>query len=257
MVGWMVGWRDAYSNARPSVCVCVHVHIKKIHTHIYIHRRTDALTDGPSHVDLRAAAARDGARLADRLFFVFVCVCVSVGACRITHLHAHPSHKHTHSHMHPHIKTYTPKIRTWLSTQRASWRERSASSRRWAEAPRRTMEQASPDLHPEKRMSLSSPIITLGCVCVGWRFGMLGGGRDAAADRSTCIIVTYYRRDGPLREAPPPNHRSIEGSKQATPGKRTSSMRSHSPSATSSGWSNVEAISPPGYSVIVLQILGL
>ena len=41
--------------------------------------------------------------------------------------------------------------------------------------------------------------------------------------------------------------KSIKEGKHAVRGHgRTSSMRSHSPSLTSSGWSNVEAISPPG-----------
>mmetsp|Transcript_19685 Transcript_19685/g.66171 ORF Transcript_19685/g.66171 Transcript_19685/m.66171 type:complete len:235 (+) Transcript_19685:372-1076(+) len=46
------------------------------------------------------------------------------------------------------------------STQSASWRDRSASSRMCVLAPRSTMLQASALGTPEKRMSLSSPIIT-------------------------------------------------------------------------------------------------
>eukprot|EP00977_Amphora_coffeiformis_P027992 scaffold34678_cov248-Amphora_coffeaeformis.AAC.6 len=40
----------------------------------------------------------------------------------------------------------------------ASCKDRSASSNTCVEAPRKTIEQASPDLQPEKRNTLSSPI---------------------------------------------------------------------------------------------------
>mmetsp|Transcript_115709 Transcript_115709/g.248616 ORF Transcript_115709/g.248616 Transcript_115709/m.248616 type:complete len:225 (+) Transcript_115709:172-846(+) len=46
-----------------------------------------------------------------------------------------------------------------VSTQRASCSERSASSSKCEEAPRRMMVQAEPPLQPEKRMRLSSPTV--------------------------------------------------------------------------------------------------
>ncbi len=44
-----------------------------------------------------------------------------------------------------------------VNTHKASCNDRSASSSRWDDAPRRMIEQADPLLQPEKRMSLSSP----------------------------------------------------------------------------------------------------
>lgn len=52
---------------------------------------------------------------------------------------------------------YLVSLTVSVSTQRASCRDLSASSRRWLEAPRRMMEQADPLLQPENRIKRSSP----------------------------------------------------------------------------------------------------
>jgi len=84
----------------------------------------------------------------------------------------------------PPPKTVLVSFTVWLKTHKASWIERSASSKIWLVAPRKTIVHASPAATPENLISLSSPIII-------------------------------------------------------------SSIRSQWPSLTSSGWSKVEAISPP------------
>mmetsp|Transcript_14826 Transcript_14826/g.39379 ORF Transcript_14826/g.39379 Transcript_14826/m.39379 type:complete len:223 (-) Transcript_14826:657-1325(-) len=50
-------------------------------------------------------------------------------------------------------------VMVWNRTASASWRERSASSRMWLDAPRSTIVHASPSWQPENLITLSSPIM--------------------------------------------------------------------------------------------------